>query len=584
MPRRIGTGYIDRYPFMQKFSHTNETAQPGYYSVNLEDENILVELTSTINTGLHRITYSKSTENWMIFDVSYTLKYMGCAGSEIQINQTSQEISGWVLNMGDMSSRFGGMKVYFYAKFNESFSDFGVWDDSGRFQDGVNNANGINVGGYVGFNQNIKSIEMYVGISFISIDQAKINLNDQVFDLNIPSGTSIFDFIKTNSQNEWENLLNTIKINNIGNLATNDNITVFYTSLYHSYLAPTIFSESNGKYLGFDGNIHSVDEQSNFTMNYYYSDMSIWDTFRTQFPLLALTQPDRMADIAQSLVCMFEQGGDLPRWPMANGYTNTMIGTHADIVLSDALHHNLNFNYQSAYAGMYQGATQSQQNAGRTDINDWINLGYVPFDNDSVGCCDTLAYSYDDWSVSLFANKLGKTNDSELFYSRSFNFKTQWNSDIQFMCPKYANGTWNCPEHLLYPGDDRYVEGDAWHYRWYTPQHPNDLISLFSSTDYYINQLNQFFSESFNDTLSPSNFLPNPYYWAGNEHDLFAIAQFAYADRIDLTQYWVRKLLQKHYPNKPNGISGNDDYGALSSWATWNYLGFVIFLLIFFFI
>lgn len=282
-----------------------------------------------------------------------------------------------------------------------------------------------------------------------------------------------------------------------------------------------------------------------------------------------------MGDIAQSLVLMYQQGGDLPRWPMANGYTNTMIGTHADIVLADAMAHALHFDWETAYQGMYQGATQSQANAGRSDIEDWVNLGYVAYEKSGRACCETLAYAYDDWCVAEVAKRLGHTSDAQMFYDRSFNFRTQWNDTIQFMCPRYSNGTFNCPEHLLNPKDGRYVEGDAWHYRWFAPQHPDALKDLFTSTPYYLDQLETFFASSFDYPLAEFEAVPNPYYWGGNEHDLFSVYQFAYAGRIDRTQYWIRRLLARLYPNQPDGLPGNDDYGSMSSWALWNYLGCV---------
>ena len=143
------------------------------------------------------------------------------------------------------------------------------------------------------------------------------------------------------------------------------------------------------------------------------------------------------------------------------------------------------------------------------------------------------------------------------------------------MCPRYSNGTFSCPPRPLNPADKRYVEGDSWHYRWFAPQHADLLPNTFSSVSYYVDQLEEFFAMSFNDTLAPFNILPNPYYWGGNEHNFFSVYQFAYAGRIDRTQYWIRRLLERNYQNRPGGLSGNDDYGALSSWALWGFLGFV---------
>ena len=448
LPFKIGTGEIDRYPFIQSFSHENETAQPGFYSVYFPDSQINVELTTTENVGFHRYEW-RATENcgnYIIFDTSYTLKHLGSGGSQIFIDVANNEVNGMVLNLGSLSSRFGGVNVYFVAHFNETLTGYGVWDDSGFFHKNTAQMNGTNVGGYVDFQSSV--VEMYVGISFISIDQARYNLEQTL--ANFTATTSpVFDQVKTSTQNTWESLLNIVQINDDGPLVQQDNITVFYTALYHTLTSPTRFSEVGGFYLGFDGQVHQVGDNAQFPMANYYTDMSIWDTFRTQFPWLTLMQRDVMKDISQSLVTMYQQGGDLPRWPLANGYTDTMIGTHADIVLAEALAHQLVFDYNTAYAGMYQGATQPQAHAGRSDIQGYIQLGYVPVDQSSTGCSETLEYAYDDWCCALFAKYLGKDSDYEMFYNRSFNFINQFNHTNQFMCPKYTNGTWDCLATLL---------------------------------------------------------------------------------------------------------------------------------------
>ena len=227
-PRRIGTKNLDRYPFLQSFSHDAETAEPGYYSVVLQESSILVELTSTANAGIHRYTFPSGTPGrWIIFDVGYTIKYRGAAVSQISIDSETQEVSGYVLNMGEMSSRFGGMTVYFSALFSESFTQYGAWDDSGIFKDGKSFANGTEAGGYIGFPPSVGSAEMYVGISFISVEQARENVKSQ-----LPSATqslSSFDLVKQQAQAQWEALLGTVEIVNAGPLAQGDDtLTVFY--------------------------------------------------------------------------------------------------------------------------------------------------------------------------------------------------------------------------------------------------------------------------------------------------------------------------------------------------------------------
>ena len=581
--RELFTG---KYPFREKFSHETEIAQPGYYSAILDQSNITIELTATSHVGVHRYTYNhgfgvRYQDKIIAFQSSYTLKEGGCGGSSLYINTSSsvQEVNGWVHNNGGLSARFGGMIVYFVAQFNTEFESFGVWNDTGDILQSINQINGTSSGGYIVFPKHTKSVEMYLGISFLSIDQARINLNYELGEQG--SSQRSFDQVHSNATNIWTNILNTVQINDPN--VSSQNLTVFYSALYHSYLSPTLFSEIGNVYLGFDDQEHKLpcnytqqpyvySPTSESTINNcaYYTDMSIWDTYRTEFPWLTLMQPYVMRDIAQSLVYMYEQGGDLPRWPMANGYTNCMIGTHADIVLADAATKNIPFDYETAYAGMYQGATEQQQYAGKSGIEYYMDLGYVPCDVDTNGCSETLEYSYDDWSCLIMAEFLGKTNDIQLFQNRSQNYRTQWSSDIGFMCPRYTNGTFNCPKSVVYPWDDRYTEGNAWQWRWYVPYDAFGLMSLFTSEDDFITQLNTFFAES--EKIEP-NILPNPFYWAGNEPDIFAPYLFLWTSRPDLTQQYVRAVLNQRFSDQPRGLPGNDDYGTMSAWILWGMIG-----------
>eukprot|EP00026_Physarum_polycephalum_P007181 Phypoly_transcript_07238.p1 GENE.Phypoly_transcript_07238~~Phypoly_transcript_07238.p1 ORF type:complete len:536 (+),score=94.37 Phypoly_transcript_07238:231-1610(+) len=364
----------------------------------------------------------------------------------------------------------------------------------------------------------------------------------------------------------WEQALSTIEVHN-PEKEDKENLVKFYTALYHSFLAPTIFSENGGNYLGFDKNVHQVvSGQSN-----YYTDMSIWDVHRTQFPLLALLAPSRFGDIIQSLVQMFEQGGDLPRWPLANGYTGCMIGTHADIAISDAYWKGIrNFDLNTSYAAVHQAATTPQVHAGRTDVQDWMTYGFVPDYNDGKAACDSLSYAFDDWAVGNIAQAMGIEKDVATFANRSQNYKNVWNSEKQLFCPKNLTGEWNCPDVWIDVFDNRYVEGDAWQWRWFVPHDPLGMISLFTSENYFVSQLQEFFERS---KLDPSNVLPNPYYWAGNEPDIFAPYMFLFANRPDLTQEYVRWNMDNKYTTAPDGLPGNDDYGCMSAWYVWGALG-----------
>jgi len=249
-----------------------------------------------------------------------------------------------------------------------------------------------------------------------------------------------------------------------------------------------------------------------------------------------------------------------------------MIGTHADIAISDAYWKGIrNFDLNVSYQAVYQAATTQQQYASRQDVADWIKYGFVPDYNDGHAVSDTLSYAMDDWAVGNIATAMGLLNDAEMFYNRSKNYKNVWNAKEQIMCPKNLTGEWNCPKLWINVFDSRYVEGDAWQWRTFVPHDPVGLMSLFSSEEYYISQLIEFFERSKEDM---SNDLPNPYYWAGNEPDIFAPYLFAFANRSDLTQQYVRWNMDNKYTTNPDGLPGNDDYGAMSAWYVFGALGF----------
>ncbi|ETO27916.1 alpha-1,2-mannosidase, partial [Reticulomyxa filosa] len=495
VPDYIGDKYIyDRFPWLQEFSHKKETIKPGYYSVDLLGNNVTVELTSTMNSGVHRYTYKNNEENklngsFVVIDPSYSLSWGTVVNMSLQVDYSTQTISGFTHDMGGLASRIGGVVVYFAIRFNESFAPaiFGWLADNNnsdttnddRNKKGnsgdykmerrktevkamimntslVSKVNRIDLlsqsneqwnvestttcGVFVQFDsQGFTAVEMYVGISFISVEQALTNLKSEV--------NSSFDDISTTAVSLWRQQLSLIQIeDNVitssfpsqfqsQDFLTTDNITVFYTALYHALCSPTTFSEVNEVYLGFDQQVHTVRSGNSA----YYTDMSLWDVHRTQYPLLTLLRPDVMADISQSLVEMYKQGGDLPRWPLANGYTGCMIGQHADIVISDAIAHGLGDSFEAsvAYSGMYQGATQPQPHASRNSVDDYIELGYVPYEQDNVACCDTLEYAYDDWACALVASFLNKTSDYDMFMNRSLNYRNVFDPITQFMCPRY---------------------------------------------------------------------------------------------------------------------------------------------------
>ncbi|CAF4514688.1 unnamed protein product [Rotaria socialis] len=565
-----------RNGYRSAFRHEREVVQPGYYQVYLDTHQINVELTATEQVGIHRYTYDKikNKHHAILIDSSYTLQARACNHSQINIDTTNYEITGLIFIEGSLSKRFGGLATYFVITFDHEWADFGVWND-GEIIEKQNQTNGCSSGAYIILPDEHEQITMYVGISFISIDQARTNLHMQT---NI---FQPFDSLRTIVQQKWLDELSRFEVSAEWDREAE---IKFNSALVHSLSSPTQWDESNGAYLGFDGQIHTKPDY----MQHVYTDLSIWDVFRTQIPFILFHDSQRANDIIHSIMINVEQGGDLPKWPFANGYTGCMIGSHADILISDLImkkEHDQHLNLTQVTQALRKVANQNQVHDGRFDPAAYIKYQYVPYDMDHDSASLTLSYSYDDWAIGNVMNAAGLTDEAKEYYERSTWFEHVFDSETKFFCPKNTTGKFYCPENeieFINPFDNRYVEGDAWHYRFFVP-HKNPLeydriisntsrlIELFGGRDNFIEELNSFFQRGQPWT---STLLPNPYYWPGNEHNLFSVWQFNYANRSDLTQKYARWLLNHAYTMKPDGLPGNDDYGTMSAWYLFTSMGF----------
>ena len=539
------------------FKKENETASVGTYSVLLDNTGIEVELTSHKCTAVHRYTYpGKAEAPYVVLDATASIMRGDVKEAEVDVDVAQQEISGYLLQKGGLSGRYGGLPTYFVVRFSEPFEDYGTFEDD-RLQPGSTHVEGSDVGAYAGFasKSGAGQVVAVVAVSFISTEQARANLEEEVphFD---------FEAVVATNRDAWQEKLGKIEITG----GTETERRIFYTALYNVYMMPTLFTEAGGVYMGFDGEPHTAE---GFT---YFTDLSLWDTFRTLHPLMALVDTERARDFVISLIKMYEQGGDLPKWPMGKGYTGTMIGTHADSVIAEAYIKGVNdFDAETAYEGMRRHATQPVPNAGRSDMEHYTTLGYCTTDNTSKAPSKTLEYVYDDYCVGVMARELGYEADADMFFQRARNYAHLWDPKTRFFRGKDSAGNWFQPFSPRWPFAEEYVEGDAWHYLWFVPHDVPGLMDLFGGTEPYIAKLTAFFQEA---SVRPDTFLPDVYYWHGNEPDIHSVYMFNEAGRPDLCAKWVRWIMETKYRDAPDGIDGNDDGGTLSSWYVFSSLGF----------
>jgi len=349
-----------------------------------------------------------------------------------------------------------------------------------------------------------------------------------------------------------------------------------YSAVYRSLLAPSVFSESDGRYSSFAGDVRAWQSQAG-TGSRYRTDMSLWDIHRSQSAWLTLAAPSDARDVTASLVRMAEDGGRLPRWPLANVYTGCMVASHGVVVMADAVARGTGGVNASAVLAL-AAATVDAQAAAST----YGPKGYVTSEESERGSAITLAYAFDDGTVARLAELAGSAA-GDAARARSGNWRNAMTTSPAsgpgpFPCPRDASGTFACPGDLLlpYPLETHYVEGDAWNYRWFVPAAPGALVGAFPSPAAFASALDRYMNESLAWPLGGERaFLPNPWYWAGNEPSLLNPFQFVFAGPayVPRTQFWVRAMTQLAYGTQADGLPGNDDFGTMSAWQAMALLG-----------
>ncbi len=551
-----------------RFSHSREKAFPGYYAVRLKDPNVLVELTSTPRVGLHRYSFERGAIPRLRIDVSNAMGGKRSEEGMVRFNPENGDIEGNIRTFGSFGGRFGGLKVYFVATLSAPVTAFSTWNADG-FQEGRTECQGNKAGIELSFENGDEplTLELRVGLSHVSIENARENLEKE------GAGKSFEDVVRE-AQEAWKSKLSTIRIEG----ATSEQEIIFYSALYRCFQMPTLFTDVNNEYFGFDKKVHKAEGYR------YFTDLSLWDTFRTLHPLYNLIAREEQRDMMQSLVEMGKAGGWLPRWPSGNGYTNSMLGTPADITITEAWLKGIrDFDIDYAYELMKKTALSSTPKSaafsGRRGNDDCIECGFCPADRMEQAVSRTLEYAWSDHSIGLLAGSLGRREEADFFKTKSLSYRNVWNPETRYFHPRNADGTFVAkfkPLLLTYLDFDReytddYVEGSALQWRWMVPFDPQGLISLFGSRQAFVHELNDFFEKS---DPERATFSPGSYYWHGNEPDIHAAYLFNEAGRADLTQKWARWIMDNKYGTDYVGLDGNDDGATLSAWYVLSALGF----------
>ncbi|MFW6067691.1 MAG: GH92 family glycosyl hydrolase [Myxococcota bacterium] len=539
------------------FSHDTEEASPGYYAVTLSDPEIRVELTSTERVALHRYTFPQGSDAVVLIDIGHYLADLEVVDGSVTVDPEAREVHGFARVDGAYSGRYGGVPVQFVARFDRPFESHGVWQGDALMDGETATQTGPDTGAYLRFDASSDPVvEVAVGLSFVDVEHARMNLDAEVPELD-------FDAVRLESEQAWENTLSVVEI--WGH--DEHDFRLFYTALYHALLMPTRADDVDGSYRGVDGEVHQADGFR------YYTDFSLWDTYRTQHPLLVLLYPDYQRDFLRSLAAMARDGGYMPRWPLGVGYTGGMVGESATLVFADSWLKGLqDFDLRAAYDAMRataMGPTPAgAPYGGRGGITEYLELGYVPIENGGGSASKTLEYAYDDFALALLADALGESSDRDAFEARAESWRNLYDEATGFLVGRYADGTFAPVDP--YEWEDYYTEGNAQQYTWFVPHDLEGLADAMGGRDALLDRLQRLFESSEQEVASVG---PRQNYWHGNEPDIHYPWIWSALDRPAGTARWTRWVIDTMYGDGPDGLPGNDDAGTLSAWLVFASLG-----------
>ena len=553
--------------YASAFSHQNETAEPGYYSVFLDTYQVKAELTASKRAAIHRYTFPESKEAGFILDLDYSLQRQTNKEMEIEVISPT-EICGRKKTMYWAFDQY----INFYAKFSKPFTytlvtDSMALDDGGRLLPTCKALLHFDT-------TKDEQVFVKVGISAVDIEGARKNVETEIPDWD-------FDGIRKDARKAWNETLSKIDI------TTNDknDKTIFYTALYHTAISPNLFTDVDGRYLGMDLQVHQGD-----TLNPMYTIFSLWDTFRALHPLMTIIDPDLNNAFIRSLIKKHQEGGIFPMWDMASNYTGTMIGYHAVPVIVDAYmkgYHN--FDVNEAYKACLRVAEYDTTGIKCPPLvlphlmpqaKYWKNkIGYVPCDKDNEAVAKALEYAYNDWCISAFAESLGDAANHEKYAKFAEGYKTYFDPSTRFMRGLDSKGNWRTPfnpRSSTHRNDD-YCEGTAWQWTWFVPHQIDGLVELMGGREGFISKLDSLFTvssvlEGENTSADISGLIGQ--YAHGNEPSHHIIHMYNYVDKPYRTQELVDSVLQTLYFNDPDGLSGNEDCGQMSAWYILNAMGF----------
>ena len=570
--------------FRSAFSHANETAEPAYYKVRLDDHNILAEMTATTRVGFHQYTFPRSDNAHIILDLMHGIYNYDDKNVWTFVRvENDRTIVGYRQTNGWARTR----TVYFAMEFSKPFASYGFrnfgredyrgfwrkFDQTRNFPEMA----GKQIRAYFDFRTADKEkIQIKFALSPVSTVGALANLRSEIPDWN-------FERVKREGQAAWNRELSRIAVTTLDE----GEMTNFYTALYHSFLSPTVYMDTDGQYKGIDQNTHRAaitvgkdtargPREVRYTN---YTTFSLWDTYRALHPFLNLIQPSRNRDMIRSMTAHYDQSVHkmLPVWSHYANENWCMIGYHSVSVVADAIVKG-NLTGEEAMRAL-EASAQTARTKYYDGLEYYMSMGYVPEDKNSSSVSKTLEYAYDDWAIAQAARKLNRPDIFNEFIQRSSNWRNVYDSSSGFMRPRMSDGKFREKFDALQTHDQGFIEGNAWNYSLYVPHNPEGMIAVMGGEKKFTRYLDELFTmhlpdEFFAETedITREGIIGN--YVHGNEPSHHVAYLYNWTDEPWKTQERVRMILKNQYRPTPDGLGGNDDCGQMSAWYLFSALGF----------
>ncbi len=533
------------------FDKEGETAELGYYSVLLNPNTvaeIFVELTATERVGVHRYVFPSYREfAHLLIDLRHRDEVLASSLSVI----SDRELVGYRVS----SAWAKDQRLYFAIRFSRPFYNARIFDmtlDPIRSQRTVTSRAILSLLDF--HNYEGTPIVVTVALSPVSVQNARRNLDVECNHFN-------FDSVRIETQRKWAAFLGKMEVTGADR---EEHVYNFYTALYHTMIAPNLYTDVNREYRGRDKEIYKTEDSD------YYTVFSLWDTYRALHPLLNILEPKRTNDFIRTFLRQYEQGGLLPIWELSACETDCMIGNHAIPVIADAWRKGIrDFDARQALQAMLTSAQQD-----RYGMKWYKALGYIPADQEAESVSKTLEYAFDDWCVAQMALALGEKAIADTFLQRAQFYKNLFDPTTRFFRAK-SNGTWHAPFDP-FEVNFNYTEANAWQYRFAAPHDVSGMIQLFGGPAAFASALDSLFAAPPKTTGRHQADITGliGQYVQGNEPSHHIAYLYNYAGQPWKTQRRVRQIMDELYANRPDGLSGNEDCGQMSAWFVFSALGF----------